>query len=106
LDLSVAWRSSTFDKDNAGLTTSCYGLCMTEAIMTEFTDDSVEFVLREELARADELIVSAKQILRHLLTNDDRSIFSDAVTRLGSKIARNFWRIERGLCSRRSHPVP
>ncbi|MFA7596619.1 MAG: hypothetical protein WCY92_09700 [Novosphingobium sp.] len=52
---------------------------MMEAATTELADDSVEFALREELARGDELIVSAKQVLRHLLANHDRSIFSDAV---------------------------
>lgn len=50
-----------------------------EAATTELVDDPVEFALREELARGDELIVSAKQVLRHLLANHDRSIFSDAV---------------------------
>lgn len=50
-----------------------------ESATTEFAEDPVEIALREELARGDELIVSAKQVLRHLLANHDRSIFSDAV---------------------------
>lgn len=52
---------------------------MMEAATTEYVDDPMEFALREELARGDELIVSAKQVLGHLLANHDRSIFSDAV---------------------------
>jgi len=45
--------------------------------MTEQTVDSVELVLREELVRGDAILASARPILRHLLANDDTSLFSD-----------------------------
>jgi hypothetical protein len=41
--------------------------------------DSVEAVLREELARGDAMTGSVVPILRHLLANDQNSIFSDEV---------------------------
>jgi hypothetical protein len=52
---------------------------MMEAAMTEFADNSMELALREALVRGDEQIVFARHVLRHFLSNDDRSIFSDAI---------------------------
>lgn len=45
--------------------------------MTEQTVDAVEQVLREELVRGDAILASARPILRHLLANDDRGLFSE-----------------------------
>ena len=45
--------------------------------MTEPTADSVEQLLREELARGDVTIATTRPILRHLLANDDHALFSD-----------------------------
>lgn len=50
-----------------------------EAAMTQFPPESLEFALRDDLARGDVLIASARPVLHHLLANDDRSMFSDAV---------------------------
>lgn len=47
--------------------------------MTEISDKPPEIVLRDELSRGDQLILSAEQILRHLLANDDHSMFSDEI---------------------------
>lgn len=41
--------------------------------------DSIEEVLREDLFHADQAMVHMGPILRHLLQNDDRSIFSDEI---------------------------
>ena len=41
--------------------------------------DSAESVLREELARGDMLLGSVAPILRHLLVNDDSSMFGDEI---------------------------
>ena len=40
---------------------------------------SVEAVLRQELAHADALLGTISPILRHLLANDDHSVFSDEI---------------------------
>lgn len=45
--------------------------------MTEFSDYSVEDVLRLELAEGDAMIGTLGPILRHLLASDDHSLFSD-----------------------------
>lgn len=45
--------------------------------MTDQTVESVDELLREELERGDAILASARPILRHLLANDDRALFSD-----------------------------
>jgi hypothetical protein len=50
---------------------------MNEAPKTGQTAESVELTLREELARGDEMLATARPILRHLLANDDQALFSD-----------------------------
>src|SRR5688572_23262252 len=45
--------------------------------MTEPTAESVEALLRDELARGDEMLAAARPILRHLLANDEQALFSD-----------------------------
>jgi hypothetical protein len=52
---------------------------MSEAAMIVPAVDAVEHVLREELAQGDLAIATARPILRHLLINDDNSLFSDEV---------------------------
>lgn len=52
---------------------------MMEATMTQFFANAVESLLQDELVQGDEVIAAAEQILRHLLANDDHSMFSDAV---------------------------
>lgn len=47
--------------------------------MTEQSVDSVELVLREELARGDATIATSRPILRHLLADDDRGLFNDEI---------------------------
>ena len=42
-------------------------------------DGSVEVVLRDELAQGDALIGTIAPILRHLLANDEHSVFSDEI---------------------------
>lgn len=58
------------------------------------TDGSVETVLRHELAHGDALIGTIAPILRHLLANDDHSVFSDEI------IAR-----VRGMMSHLAHQL-
>lgn len=45
--------------------------------MTEQTVESVELTLRDELARGDVMIATARPVLRHLLTHNDQALFSD-----------------------------
>jgi hypothetical protein len=45
--------------------------------MTEQTAESVEKVLRDELARGDAVVATARPLLRHLLTCGDSGLFSD-----------------------------
>lgn len=45
--------------------------------MIERTAETVEQALRDQLARGDELIAAARPILRHLLANPDRGLFSE-----------------------------
>jgi hypothetical protein len=52
---------------------------MMSATRTETSLESVETLLREELAQGDATISTAAPILRHLLVNEDRTLFSDDV---------------------------
>jgi hypothetical protein len=52
---------------------------MTVATLAEPTLESVESLLREELAQGDVMLSTATPILRHLLVNDDQALFSDEV---------------------------
>jgi hypothetical protein len=52
---------------------------MSEQPTAELSPETVEQVLREELAQGDLAIASARPILRHLLTNDDEALFSDEI---------------------------
>jgi hypothetical protein len=52
---------------------------MTAATLAEPTLESVESLLREELAQGDVMLSTATPILRHLLVNDDQALFSDEV---------------------------
>lgn len=47
--------------------------------MSQFSDQMVENVLFEELTHGDAVIDSAGPILRHLLENDDHTLFSDEI---------------------------
>jgi hypothetical protein len=47
--------------------------------MTQFDNHGVEDILREDLAQGDALIGTLGPILRHLLANDDHSLFSDEI---------------------------
>lgn len=50
-----------------------------EGAMADLTADSVEELLRAELARGDRAIASARPVLRHLLSSGDQSLFSQEV---------------------------
>jgi hypothetical protein len=52
---------------------------MTQTGMTRYDDPGMEGILRNELTRGDSIIDSAAPILRHLLANDDHSLFGDEV---------------------------
>ena len=52
---------------------------MTAATLAEPTLESVESMLRAELAQGDAMLSTAAPILRHLLVNDDLALFSDEV---------------------------
>jgi hypothetical protein len=52
---------------------------MTTAIKTETNVESVEALLREELAQGDAMLSTATPILRHLLVNEDQALFSEEV---------------------------
>ena len=52
---------------------------MTVATLAEPTLESVETLLRDELAQGDAALSTAAPILRHLLVNEDRALFSDEV---------------------------
>jgi hypothetical protein len=52
---------------------------MCEAFAPARDGPSVEDVLRDELQHGDSMIESVAPILRHLLTNDDHSLFSDEI---------------------------
>jgi hypothetical protein len=52
---------------------------MMSATKTEASVESVETLLRDELAQGDVMISTATPILRHLLVNEDQALFSDEV---------------------------
>lgn len=52
---------------------------MMQTGMNQVADMSIEAVLAEELARGDVIMESAGPVLRHLLANDDTSLFGDEV---------------------------
>jgi len=52
---------------------------MNEAPTTDRTEESVEAVLRDHLARGDSVLADAHPVLRHLVANDDHGLFSDEV---------------------------
>lgn len=52
---------------------------MMSATMAETSVESVETLLRDELARGDAMLSTATPILRHLLANEDQALFSDEV---------------------------
>jgi hypothetical protein len=52
---------------------------MNEVQMAEQTAETVEQVLRGELAQGDAVIATARPILRHLLAHDDHAMFNDEV---------------------------
>lgn len=52
---------------------------MTAATLSQPTLESVEALLREELAQGDVVLSTAAPILRHLLVNEDQALFSDEV---------------------------
>ena len=47
--------------------------------MNHFATPSLEEVLRDDLAQGDAVIRTLAPILRHVLTNDDYSLFSDEI---------------------------
>src|SRR5438045_7232646 len=65
---------------------------MSEQLTAELSPETVEQVLREELAQGDLAIASARPILRHLLTNDDQALFSDEIISRIRGMARNIAR--------------
>ena len=52
---------------------------MSETIVQTRSEPSVEAVLSDELAQGDAVIGTIAPILRHLLANDDHSLFSDEI---------------------------
>jgi len=52
---------------------------MKSAMKAETSVESVETLLRDELAQGDAMLSTATPILRHLLVNEDRALFSDEV---------------------------
>ena len=52
---------------------------MMEGAMSQFSTPTVESILQDELLQADDMIDSAGPILRHLLANNDHSMFSDEI---------------------------
>jgi hypothetical protein len=52
---------------------------MDSATMTRPSVESVETLLRDELARGDAMLSTAAPILRHLLADEDQALFSDEV---------------------------
>jgi len=52
---------------------------MTTATLAEPTAESVESLLRDELAQGDVVLATATPILRHLLVNEDQALLSDEV---------------------------
>ena len=56
-----------------------YGAGMIEAISTPGQSEAVEAVLRDELAHGDAMLGTIAPILRHLIANEDHSVFGDDV---------------------------
>jgi hypothetical protein len=56
-----------------------YGSGMIEGAANPVSDESVETILRDELAHGDAVLGTIVPILRHLLANDDHSVFSDEI---------------------------
>jgi hypothetical protein len=56
-----------------------YGDTMIDTAVSPVSDESVENILRDELAQGDAAIGTMGPILRHLLANDDHSVFSDEI---------------------------
>jgi hypothetical protein len=52
---------------------------MDSATMTRPSVESVETLLRDELARGDAMLSTATPILRHLLADEDQALFSDEI---------------------------
>ncbi len=52
---------------------------MSEGTVSAMAGQSVEGLLRQELAHAEALLGTIPPILRHLLANDDHSVFSDEI---------------------------
>ena len=52
---------------------------MDQDIAQHDVDSGVDIVLRDELANGDSLIATIAPILRHLLANDEHSVFSDEI---------------------------
>lgn len=52
---------------------------MTTGTLAEPNFESVETLLRDELAQGDAVLATATPILRHLLVNEDQALFSDEV---------------------------
>ncbi len=52
---------------------------MTEGAAGPMAEDSIEFSLREGLAHGDAMLGTIVPILRHLLTSDEHSLFSDEI---------------------------
>jgi hypothetical protein len=52
---------------------------MTQAGMDQISGKGIEAILGEELARGDMAMESAGPVLRHLLANDDSSLFGDDI---------------------------
>lgn len=50
-----------------------------EGAMSQFSTQTVEAILQDELLQADDMIDSAAPILRHLLANNDHSMFCDEI---------------------------
>ncbi|GGC21332.1 hypothetical protein GCM10011371_06220 [Novosphingobium marinum] len=56
-----------------------YGDGMIDAVVTRNDADSLEAVIRHDLARGDAMAGTVVPILRHLLANDDSSLFGDEI---------------------------
>ncbi len=69
-------RNPRHRADNAGLTLFAYGKAM-NGPQTTSPDEPVEQALRDELARGDAMVAGARPILRHLLAEHDRALFSE-----------------------------
>lgn len=73
------WLKPTVVAANVGLTLLGYGGRVNEPPTTDPNRTDADPRLREELAHAEAALGMAAPILRHLLVNDDRSLFSDEI---------------------------